>query len=101
MHYRDGTPVRFGDHVKGAGFNVKVGVRPGETPSVPVEITGVVVATRPNGGTCNLDVAHVAPYGGWSPGNPVWPTVQVESGDCANFDYIGPRFDDRFVKAGA
>jgi hypothetical protein len=54
MHYKDGTPAKVGDLVRGIGYNIKH------------EIQGIVVGCVASD-TCNIQVAHVqndGPYDG-------------------------------------
>lgn len=48
MHYKDGTPAKLGDLVKGTGYNVKH------------EIQGVVTGLKAED-SCNISIAHLVP----------------------------------------
>jgi len=52
-HYKDGTPAKVGDVVRGKGYNVK-----GPDGQLK-EITGVVVHINPGSESCNLQVEFV------------------------------------------
>lgn len=83
-HYRDGTPAKIGDVVKGRGYNV------------PHEIIGKVVNVR-EGDSCTLSVAYVgencpliAPLG-TDPAMPhsgVRAQADIEYGDTKGFEKI-------------
>lgn len=94
MHYRDGTPARVGDHVRGKGFNVRAGGWQAKSSDPIIEISGVVIATNPHGGTCNLTIAHAMPQMSFPA---MCVQLAAEYGDAASFDYVGPRNDDRFA----
>jgi len=103
-HYKDGTPAKVGDVVRGKGYNVK-----GPDGQLK-EITGIVVHVQP-GPTCNLQVAFAEvselPEGfTWPDGNLFrshdglrivskedgrYSVVrqQVEYGETAHFEKIG------------
>lgn len=45
MHYKDGTPAKVGDYVKGPGYGAKA-------------IVGQVQSVTPGSASCNASVAH-------------------------------------------
>lgn len=47
-HYKDGTPARVGDRVRGRGYNIKA------------EVEGYVLKIDPSQKTCNLTVGLVS-----------------------------------------
>lgn len=108
MHYRDGTPARVGDRVRGTGYNVK------GPDGKPEPFDGIVVGLTPGSATCNVEVAYLRSYGMSSaqgvryesgPGSYIAPKgtllvgVGIEYGQADAFDYVGPRTDDRFAAA--
>lgn len=84
-HYKDGTPAKVGDVVKGKGYNVKH------------EIVGILVKLTP-GPTCNVTIAYVGigsqlrahcdrdgkPY----EGQPLRATAEFEYGQADAFEKI-------------
>lgn len=62
-HYKDGTPAKYGDIVKGRGYNVKH------------EIVGKVVGLTLGTNTCNIQVAHVDAESRMV--LPVWPDQEI------------------------
>jgi hypothetical protein len=92
MHYKDGTPAKIGDLVRGIGYNVKH------------EIQGIVVGLK-QADSCNITIAHVVSAGKGHDGcipifdgewsqtsafNPVVSFVRIEReyGEAKSFEKI-------------
>lgn len=106
-HYRDGTPAKVNDVVRGTGYNIK------DAKGQPKAIVGTVVGIVPDSATCNIQVAHVVTVPGPTPdvlhdstllfmqrgvigcgadggkGRGVGAVVQLEYGQCDHFEKIG------------
>lgn len=68
-HYKDGTPAKIGDTVKGKGYNLRI------TDGELRELVGTVVDVRPGTETCNLTVfvPEIIDLGE----NFQWPNTQI------------------------
>ena len=93
MHYKDGTPAKLGDIIKGHGYNVK------NEDGTPKELTGIVIGLS-GGDTCNLRLGYdFADTAGYTPQdtasildgryNLVQVRCQMEYGETKAFEKIG------------
>jgi hypothetical protein len=81
MHYKDGTPAKLFDIVKGTPYNIHP----------QREVVGVVVSLNPNvsddKGSCGLQVAFTDVQGAWSDAPPVVVT-RADYGTVGDFELV-------------
>jgi hypothetical protein len=110
-HYRDGTPAKVGDVVKGKGYNLK------DKDGNLREFIGTVVGVVPSSNACNIQVAYIktvtistedmnaltrcyaaferkgvlgcGPGGGSDGTDRTVAVVDLEYGQCDHFEKIG------------
>lgn len=88
MHYKNGTPAKLGDLVKGVGYNVAY------------EIQGIVAHLNPHQEECNITIIHIKAAGKYTPDafrvfanpydvdNPVHIVYGIEYGCTRDFEKI-------------
>jgi len=75
-HYKDGTPARLGDLVKGRGYNL------------PYDVQGIVSGLTPGAGSCDIHIACLKPHTPLGTVRTVHPVLAEEHGTCAAFELV-------------